>query len=542
MTMSNTTEMPAAAGAKKKGTNEHVIPAAGQSFQFKGLVEEEIPADQLVRYAANRVPEKAAVKAMAESLREHGQLQPITARPVKLESGEEVLEIVFGETRVLGCRAIAKDHPVRCYILQMDDKEAARIHAVENFQRKQLDAIDEARSMRNMRDKGWTIDEVAASVGMSVALIYRRLKLLDLGEEAHEQFRAGNLSATTADLIAGMPEELRAEAVRAVTNPTHSKSALPEREALSLLREEFIEPIKKTEEWNARRKLLEKENPGAKWLEYKEAKSFGAIQGVVDCENHPPYAMLSDAARTDELLVPTWGALAAKHKAEKFIGMHRWSTEAVIYVHSAPLIDAEKAACDKKPMDCIFTHEKAVTESRLAKEKKDQEEAAALAAKTAELQRLVDTIMTPGSPTKVAEKKLVGGVVRYLMDQYGVLDNLGEGRVFAVPAGVEDEVREEMVSSKVQAFIRKKELSGFEALGRLMVADFFGAEVRHPSWLTPLAEVMFAGEALKENDFPHLAAHLAKAEAAKASEERDHLQAKEAAAKADAENPTKEEA
>jgi hypothetical protein len=99
-----------------------------------------------------------------------------------------------------------------------------------------------------------------------------------------------------------------------------------------------------------------------------------------------------------------------------------------------------------------------------------------------------------------------------------------------------------MVSSKVQAFIRKKELSGFEALGRLMVADFFGAEVRHPSWLTPLAEVMFAGEALKENDFPHLAAHLAKAEAAKASEERDHLQAKEAAAKADAENPTKEEA
>jgi ParB/RepB/Spo0J family partition protein len=145
-------------------------------FRFTNTAEEEIPANQLHRYPANRIPTAAAIAAMRDSIKENGQLQPVTVRPLEDGAGGEKLEIIFGETRVLGAAAIRPDHPVRAYIIPMSDQEAARIHAVENFTRQQLDPIEEAEAMENeglvhVRDHPRLMDHEA---GDGVGLVIRQ--------------------------------------------------------------------------------------------------------------------------------------------------------------------------------------------------------------------------------------------------------------------------------------------------------------------------------------------------------------------------------
>ena len=474
------------------------------------LVEEQIPASQFMRYPSNRVPGKEDVEAMAASIRENGQLQPVTARPVPNGEGGQNLEIVFGETRVLACGKLGVNFPVRCYVITLDDKEAAKIHAVENFQRKQLDEIDEARTMANMRENGWTTEEISRSVGKGVEFVYKRLSLLKLPEDAQQQIRDRNLSCNTAQLIAGLPEEQRAQAVAAVVTPKLSKKALPEREALEHIRMNFIEPAKKQQEWDDGRKALEKQYPGATWLEFKHAsKCYEWDSNYERCDERPAYEELSDAAREEELVVPTWGELADRHGAIKYIGLRR-NSEAALFVVSEPLIDAEKAACEDKPGDCIFPHAKAVAEARKNAERRKEEEKARREAIMKENQKAVDMVMTPGKPVKTAEVKLCEAVLERLISENEIC--LTQGRVFCYKETEDHEAREAEVKIKAIAFLKKKEISPFEALGRLVCASTldFGCDPHLDYMIAGLGDMLFHKDAMKKTDFPLLAEGYAK--------------------------------
>ena len=174
--------MPPKAATLEKETPAKSTPSIPHA---KPMPEErQLPASVFQRYPENRVPDPDAVLEMTGSIREVGQLQPITARSIGRVADDhpEQFEIIFGETRWLACQKLHADFPVRCYVLDIDDKEAAKIHAIENFQRRDLDEIQEARSMQNMLSHGWTVEEVMNHLGRAKDHIYKRPRWLPHAE------------------------------------------------------------------------------------------------------------------------------------------------------------------------------------------------------------------------------------------------------------------------------------------------------------------------------------------------------------------------
>jgi ParB/RepB/Spo0J family partition protein len=313
-----------------------------------------IPASQFERYPTNRIPDPEAVKSMAVSIREVGVIQPLLARPVDDGAGGMRLQVIFGETRWRGCQAIDPNYPVPTRIRHLDDRDAAKIHAIENFQRKDLDEIESAREIQHLLDVGWNFDEVKDHVGRGKDWLYRRLALLKLPEQGQLAIIEGNLTLQTAGKIVGLPEEMRERAIKAVVEPTHAARALPERDALQVIERDFVKPWEAEQAWNEKRKLVEKENPGAKWLPYKEALAACRWDSEYEpADVMPTWQNLSEAARNDEMAVPTWGELAKKHGMEIRIGLDGGGNTR-LYVLAEALIDAEKTAHQDNPLDCIF--------------------------------------------------------------------------------------------------------------------------------------------------------------------------------------------
>jgi ParB/RepB/Spo0J family partition protein len=440
---------------------------------------QEFPASQFHRAEDNRVITPEQTAKMSDSIRQVGVLQPITARWITNAMDVQVLEIVLGECRWRGCLDIDENYPVPCFVRTLSDKDAARIRAIENFQRKDLDEVEEARAIQNLKDTGWTVDEIMNFLGVKKDHIYLRLTLLKLSEEAHQAIRDGNLTLQTAAKLASLPEEQRTDALKAVVTPTHSAKALPERAALDLLDRDFVEPAKRAKEWEKRRDVILENHPGAKWLPYDEARALTSYKsGYVMEESSPAHELLSDAAREGELLVSTWGSLAAKHGAELVIGCN-YNDQASAYVLPQPIIDAEKAACTANPNECIFTHEAAIYQARedaerrkLEEEQRKAERAAHRAELELEEKRLVALILSPDGLTKTAVKKLIDRCHCDILETSVECADLA--KIFDLSRGEEEDY--DAHASRVEAaaakYLKSKALEPFEAIGRLTFAAY----------------------------------------------------------------------
>jgi ParB/RepB/Spo0J family partition protein len=337
---------------KSKAT---ILAAADQAAPVIHL----IPANQITRYPTNRTPTEDSIKTMADSIREHGVIQHILARPIPAQnladpSSDPALQLIFGETRWRACLTIDPAYPIPCRVQELDDREAAKIHAIENFQRKDLTPCEQARELRHLLDVGWNLDEVMTHVSRAKDWCYRRLSILSLPPEGQEAVDSGALPVKVAAKIAELPADLRADAVRSCVTPTHSATPLNERDALHLLQKAFLEPLQKAQDWKAKKKLLLRENPGSTFLDFEEAEAArGHNSDYEPAHERPSFHLLSDAANNDEIPVPTWGELAAKHQAPTYIGLD-WKGETTLYVKPEPIVEAEKAAFRQKPGDCVF--------------------------------------------------------------------------------------------------------------------------------------------------------------------------------------------
>jgi len=130
---------------------------------------------------------------LAESLREHGLLQPILVRPVHGESN--AYEIVAGERRWRAAQK-AQLHDVPVVVRNLDDLESLELAMVENLQRADLSAIDEAAGYRRLiSDFNQTQEEVAHTVGKSRPHVANTLRLLDLPHEVQELVRQDKVTA-----------------------------------------------------------------------------------------------------------------------------------------------------------------------------------------------------------------------------------------------------------------------------------------------------------------------------------------------------------
>ncbi len=148
---------------------------------------------ELEKIVPNRFqPRKAFnddVSELAESIRAHGVLQPITVRPL----GEKY-EIVMGERRYRACEKIGM-HKIPCMIVEMNDRESMEVALIENLQRQDLNSIEEALSYKRILDAGYvTQEQLAQRLGKNQSTIANKLRLLSLDRDVQSALLRNEIS------------------------------------------------------------------------------------------------------------------------------------------------------------------------------------------------------------------------------------------------------------------------------------------------------------------------------------------------------------
>ncbi len=149
-----------------------------------------------------------AILSLADSIRQHGVLQPILVRP--LPTGG--YQIVAGERRWRAARMVGLSE-VPVLIKEMSDFETMQVALIENLQREDLNPIEEALGYEKLMSKySMTQEQVAEVMGKSRPAIANSLRLLKLDDETQNMVKDGDLSAGHAKVLAGVNDiKLRQE-------------------------------------------------------------------------------------------------------------------------------------------------------------------------------------------------------------------------------------------------------------------------------------------------------------------------------------------
>ncbi len=138
---------------------------------------------------------------LAESIRSKGLVQPIIVRPDP--DSEGMLEIVAGERRWRAAQR-AGLHTVPVIVRQLDDKEVLELAIIENVQRADLNAIEEAGGYRDLIERfGYSQEQVSEIIGKSRSHVTNTLRLLKLPETVQAMLQAGALTAGHARALVG---------------------------------------------------------------------------------------------------------------------------------------------------------------------------------------------------------------------------------------------------------------------------------------------------------------------------------------------------
>ena len=154
-----------------------------------------------------------AITALADSIREHGMLQPILVRPIK--SGG--YQIVAGERRWRAARMAGLEE-VPVTIRELSDLETMQIAIIENLQRENLNPVEEAAGYNDLIEKfGMTQEKVAKMVGRSRSAVANAVRILSLPDRVLKMVENGDISAGHARALLGFEDEemLIATALRA---------------------------------------------------------------------------------------------------------------------------------------------------------------------------------------------------------------------------------------------------------------------------------------------------------------------------------------
>ena len=156
-----------------------------------------------------------ALSELAESIAEHGLIQPIVVKP---ETNGRY-SIIAGERRWRACR-IAGLYEVPVVIKDANPQELMELALIENLQREDLNAVEEALGYRSLIDAfALTQEEVAKRVGKSRTAVTNALRLLNLTEEELQALRVGAISAGHARaLLSVEDEETRKQMLEMATN------------------------------------------------------------------------------------------------------------------------------------------------------------------------------------------------------------------------------------------------------------------------------------------------------------------------------------
>ncbi|OFW82830.1 MAG: hypothetical protein A2018_00295 [Alphaproteobacteria bacterium GWF2_58_20] len=184
-------------------------------------------------FQPRQVFDEDAIAMLAESIRERGVLQPIIVRHDGLShpEGGHRYEIIAGERRWRAARkAGLRDVPV--IVKELDDRAAMEIALVENLQRQDLSAFEEAEAFqRLMGEFSYTQEQLARAVGRSRSVVANTLRLLSLPDEVRKLVESGQLSAGHARTLVGVenPVALAREMVEEGLNVRQAEAVAGQR-------------------------------------------------------------------------------------------------------------------------------------------------------------------------------------------------------------------------------------------------------------------------------------------------------------------------
>ena len=179
------------------------------------------------------------LEALSESIQVHGVIQPLTVR--ELPSG--YYQIIAGERRWRAAR-MAGLSEIPAVVIEADDKKAMELALIENLQRQDLNAMEEALGYQSlMQDYGLTQEEAASRVGKSRSAVANALRLLNLPEPIAQMLREGKLTAGHARAVLKLKtEKKQLEAAQKI-----AALDLSVRQAENLCANMAKEPVKKEE-------------------------------------------------------------------------------------------------------------------------------------------------------------------------------------------------------------------------------------------------------------------------------------------------------
>lgn len=168
----------------------------------------KIPISSIVpnRNQPRKFFEKESLNELTNSIKERGIIQPLIVR--KSDDQDNKFELIAGERRWQAAQA-AGIHEVPVLVIEADHLKSLELAIIENVQRRDLNAIEEAESYKNLIDNfGYEQDQVSQFIGKSRSHVSNTLRLLSLPEKLIEMIRSEKISQGHAKILIGLENSL----------------------------------------------------------------------------------------------------------------------------------------------------------------------------------------------------------------------------------------------------------------------------------------------------------------------------------------------
>ncbi len=200
--------------AKPSGLGKGLGALLGDDFNTQNTTTSSLPLSQIESHAGQprKYFDDEALAELADSIREHGIIQPLTVR--KLSSG--YYQIIAGERRWRAAK-LAGLREVPVVIIEADDRKAMELAMIENLQREDLNPMEEAEGYHVlMQQYGLTQEQAAEQVGKSRSAVANALRLLHLSPKLRAFVEEGKLSAGHARALLPLSPKLQEQAANTV--------------------------------------------------------------------------------------------------------------------------------------------------------------------------------------------------------------------------------------------------------------------------------------------------------------------------------------
>ena len=277
---------------KKKGLGRGLSALFGDQKQKEVAINENASSDQmyaligdLIRndYQPRTKFDEDKLIELSSSIKKNGIIQPIAVRPVKNQ--QNTYQIIAGERRWLAAQK-AGLHKVPIIIHDLNDSEVLEVAIVENIQREDLNAIEEAQAYKRLnKEFNYDQEKIATLMGKSRSHISNTLRLLNLPKDIVLMISEGELTAGQARPLVGLPNASQiAEEIVSKKLSARSIENIKKRKSKSFTIDPNIFDVQREIERKLGLKVLitnKRNNTGKISVEYKNIDQFEMISNLL---------------------------------------------------------------------------------------------------------------------------------------------------------------------------------------------------------------------------------------------------------------------